>query len=73
MTADQFNCCRDNRRGVASRSSDAAKLVLVHGMSIADAAELACVSAQTVRNALVPIRARHARNVHAYQVEAKGK
>lgn len=53
MTNEQFYCCTTNASGA---SAEAARLVLVEGLSVEDAAKKAGIQPQSVRNALTRIR-----------------
>lgn len=53
MTNEQFMCCTTNASGT---SSEAARLVLVDGLSIAEASERTGIKPQSVSNALSRIR-----------------
>ena len=63
MTSEQFTCCTGNASGA---SAEAARLVLVEGLSDRDAAESTGLALQSVRNALVRIRKRDTQIRAAY-------
>lgn len=53
MTPAQFDCCTT---GASKKGAEAARLVLVEGMGIAEAAERVGIKPQSVSNALARIR-----------------
>lgn len=53
MTPAQFDCCTT---GASKKGAEAARLVLVEGLSIAEAAERVGIKPQSVSNALTRIR-----------------
>lgn len=63
MTPAQFTCCVSARR---SAQVDAARLVLVDGVSVADAAAHAGITEQAVRNTMSRIRKADAQIRAAY-------
>lgn len=63
MTPAQFACCVSARQ---SAQVDAARMVLVDGMSVADAAKRAGITEQTVRNTMSRIRKADAQIRAAY-------
>lgn len=63
MTEAQFSCCL---RSASGKSSEAARLVLVDGLSIAEAADKTGILPESVRNALVRIRRTHNEILAAY-------
>lgn len=67
MTNDQFDCCLTNRSGPAS---EAARLVLVKGLTVKEAMAETNLAEQTIRNALSRIRKRDTQIRNAYCVSA---
>lgn len=63
MTPAQFACCTTNASG---HSAEAARLVLVGGLTVAAAAERIGLAVQTVHNACTRIRKRDAQIRAAY-------
>lgn len=57
MTNEQFNCCTTGR---SATGSEAARLVLVNGVSVKDAAIQKGLNEQSVRNAMTRISKRYA-------------
>lgn len=53
MTPAQFDCCTT---GASKKGAEAARLVLVEGLSIAEASERTGIKPQSVSNALTRIR-----------------
>ena len=68
MTNEQFDCCLASRSGDAS---EAARLVLVRGMTVAEAAQQTGMAEKTIRNAMTRIRRRDTQIRSAYCTEAK--
>lgn len=69
MTNEQFMCCTTNASGA---SAEAARLVLVEGLSIAEAAERTGIKPQSVSNALTRIRRVDAQIRAAYCQQTPG-
>ena len=63
MTPAQFACCTT---GASKKGAEAARLVLVEGLSIAEAAERVGIKPQSVSNALARIRRADAQIQAAY-------
>lgn len=55
MTNEQFDCCLTGR---SATGAEAARLVLVHGVSVKDAAQQTGLEEQSVRNAMQRIKKR---------------
>ena len=66
MTPAQFACCTTNASG---KGSESARLVLVEGVPVAEAAERCGITVQSVRNAMVRIRKRHKQLLAAFRCQ----
>ena len=66
VTPAQFACCTTNASG---KGSESARLVLVEGVPVAEAAERCGITVQSVRNAMVRIRKRHKQLLAAFRCQ----
>jgi predicted DNA-binding protein (UPF0251 family) len=69
VTNDQFLCCTTNASGA---SAEAARLVMVDGLSIAEASERIGIKPQSVSNALTRIRRVDSKIREAYCQQTTG-